>query len=64
MVRDRADSLFVAPDAFFASRRVQFATLAACDRVPTSRANREMVEAGKPPNRDRQEESEPVLLLT
>src|SRR4249919_2819895 len=46
MVRDRADSLFVAPDAFFASRRVQFATLAARDRVPTSRANREMVEAG------------------
>jgi hypothetical protein len=28
-VRDRADALFVAPDAFFTSRRVQFATLAA-----------------------------------
>jgi ABC-type uncharacterized transport system substrate-binding protein len=28
------------------SRRVQFATLAARDRVPTSCANREMVEAG------------------
>src|ERR1700746_233431 len=28
MVRDRADALFIAPDAFFVSRRVQFATLA------------------------------------
>ncbi len=46
MVRDRADALFIAPDAFFVSRRVQFATLAARDRVPTSCANREMVEAG------------------
>ena len=46
MVRDRADALFIAPDAFFASRRVQFATLAARDRIPTSCPNREMVEAG------------------
>ena len=46
VVRDRADALFIAPDAFFVSRRVQFATLAARDRVPTSCANREMVEAG------------------
>jgi putative ABC transport system substrate-binding protein len=46
MVRGRADALFIAPDAFFVSRRVQFATLAARDRVPTSCANREMVEAG------------------
>jgi putative tryptophan/tyrosine transport system substrate-binding protein len=46
MVRDRADALFIAPDAFFVSRRVQFATLAARDRVPTSCTNREMVEAG------------------
>ena len=46
MVQDRADALFIAPDAFFVSRRVQFATLAARDRVPTSCANREMVEAG------------------
>ena len=30
----------------FVSRRVQFATLAARDRVPTSCVNREMVEAG------------------
>ena len=46
MVRNRADALFIAPDAFFASRRVQFATLAARDRIPTSCPNREMVEAG------------------
>jgi putative ABC transport system substrate-binding protein len=44
IVRDRADALFVAPDAFFAARRGQLATLAARD--PTSCANREMVEAG------------------
>src|SRR5215831_16177573 len=46
IVRDRADTLFVAPDAFFVSRRSQFATLAARDRIPTSCFNREMVEAG------------------
>jgi putative ABC transport system substrate-binding protein len=46
IVRDRADALFIAPDAFFVSRRVQFATLAARDRIPTSCATREMVEAG------------------
>jgi putative tryptophan/tyrosine transport system substrate-binding protein len=46
MVRERADALFIAPDAFFASRRVQLATLAARDRIPTSCPNREMVETG------------------
>jgi putative ABC transport system substrate-binding protein len=46
IVRDQADALFVAPDAFFATRRGQLATLAARDRVPTSCANHEMVEAG------------------
>jgi ABC-type uncharacterized transport system substrate-binding protein len=46
IVRERADALFIAPDAFFTSRRGQFATLAARDRVPTSGANREMTEAG------------------
>jgi putative tryptophan/tyrosine transport system substrate-binding protein len=46
IARDRADALFVAPDAFFTSRRGQFATLAARDRLPTSCANRAMVEAG------------------
>jgi putative tryptophan/tyrosine transport system substrate-binding protein len=46
IVRERADALFIAPDAFFTSRRGQFATLAARDRVPTSCAAREMTEAG------------------
>jgi putative ABC transport system substrate-binding protein len=46
LVRDRADALFVATDAFFTSRRGQLATLAARDRMPTSCANREMAEAG------------------
>ena len=46
LVRDRADALFVAPDAFFVSRRVQFSTLAARDRIPTSCSGREMAEAG------------------
>jgi putative ABC transport system substrate-binding protein len=36
IARDRADALFVAPDAFFTGRRAQFATLAARDRLPTS----------------------------
>ena len=46
LVRDRADALFVAPDGFFNSRRVQFVTLATRDRMPTSCASREMTEAG------------------
>jgi ABC-type uncharacterized transport system substrate-binding protein len=46
IVRQRADALFLAPDAFFTSRRGQFATLAARDRMPTSCGNREMTEAG------------------
>jgi ABC-type uncharacterized transport system substrate-binding protein len=46
IVRERADALFIAPDALFTSRRGQFATLAARDRVPTSCGNREMTEAG------------------
>ena len=47
IVRDRADALFVAPDGFFTSRRSQFVTLAARDRIPTICSNREMVEAGR-----------------
>ena len=35
LVRDRADALFVAPEGFFASRRVQFATLTARNGIPT-----------------------------
>ena len=46
IVRDRADALFIAPDAFFSSRRSQFVTLASRDRIPTSSSGREMVEAG------------------
>src|SRR5262249_14943280 len=46
LVRDRADALFVAPDGFFGSRRVQFATLAAAHRVPAAYSFREDVEAG------------------
>jgi putative ABC transport system substrate-binding protein len=47
IVRDRADAaLFLAPDAFFTSRRGQIATLAARDRMPASGSNRELAEAG------------------
>jgi putative ABC transport system substrate-binding protein len=44
--RERADALFVAADAFFASRRVQFATLAARHAIPAVYGNRDFVEAG------------------
>jgi len=44
--RDRADALFVAPDGFFISRRVQFATLAARHGIPATYTTREEVEAG------------------
>jgi putative ABC transport system substrate-binding protein len=46
LVREQADALFVAADAFFISRRVQFATLTARDRIPAAYAEREIVEAG------------------
>jgi putative tryptophan/tyrosine transport system substrate-binding protein len=45
-VRERADALFIAGDAFYASRRVQIANLAVRDRIPASYVSREMVEAG------------------
>jgi hypothetical protein len=41
LVRDRIDALFVAPDSFFASRHIQFATLAAADRIPATYTGRE-----------------------
>jgi putative ABC transport system substrate-binding protein len=44
--RERVDALFVAPDAFFISRAVQLATLAARDRIPAAYAVREHVAAG------------------
>jgi ABC-type uncharacterized transport system substrate-binding protein len=46
LVRDRADALFVAPGAFFASRRVQLTTLAARHGIPAAYSNREYAEAG------------------
>jgi putative ABC transport system substrate-binding protein len=46
LARERADALFVAGDVFFNSRRVQFVTLAARDRLPASYASREYVEVG------------------
>jgi putative ABC transport system substrate-binding protein len=44
--RERADALFIGGDSLFASRRVQFATLAVRDRIPASYVSREMVDAG------------------
>jgi putative ABC transport system substrate-binding protein len=46
IARERPDALFVAPDAFFASCRVQFATLAARDQIPATYDNRDYVTAG------------------
>ena len=46
IVRDRADALFIAPDGFFLSRRVQFATLATRHGIPAAYSSREAVEAG------------------
>jgi len=46
LVRDRADALYVAPDVFFTSRRVQLATLAASYRIPATYPSRQAVEAG------------------
>jgi putative tryptophan/tyrosine transport system substrate-binding protein len=46
LAREQAEALFVAGETFFFSRRVQFATLAARDRVPASYASREYVEVG------------------
>jgi putative tryptophan/tyrosine transport system substrate-binding protein len=44
--RERPDALFVSPDGFLSSRRVQFATLTARDRFPAAYSNREYVAAG------------------
>jgi putative tryptophan/tyrosine transport system substrate-binding protein len=46
VVRERADALFVAPDAFLISRRVQVATLAARHAIPATYPSREVVEVG------------------
>lgn len=44
--RSRPDALFVAPDAYFNSRGVQFATLAARERIPAAYSDRVVVAAG------------------
>ncbi len=46
LARERPDALFVAPDAFFTSRAVQFALLTARERIPAAYAVREIVAAG------------------
>jgi putative ABC transport system substrate-binding protein len=46
IVRDRAEAVFVAPDSFFASRRVQFVTLSTRFGIPSSHTSRDVVEAG------------------
>jgi putative ABC transport system substrate-binding protein len=46
LARERPDALFVAPDNFFGSRRVQFATLTARDRIPATYSNRDTVAIG------------------
>ena len=44
--RGRPDALFVAGDAFFVSRAVQFATLTARSRIPATYAGRDFVAVG------------------
>jgi ABC-type uncharacterized transport system substrate-binding protein len=44
--RERPDALFVASDAFLSSRRVQFTTLSARDRISATYSNRDFVAAG------------------
>jgi putative ABC transport system substrate-binding protein len=46
LVRERADALFVDADALFLSRRQQFVTLTARDRIPAAYSQRDYVEAG------------------
>ncbi len=46
IARERSDALFIASEGFFASRASQFATLAVRDRIPSSFATSELVEAG------------------
>jgi len=46
LAREHPDALFVAPDGFLDSRRAQFATLAARQRIPTAYTTRDAVAAG------------------
>jgi putative ABC transport system substrate-binding protein len=45
LARERPDALFVAAEAFFSSRRLQFVTLAARDRIPAAYSSRDYVAA-------------------
>ena len=44
--RERPDALYVAPDGFFYSRRGQFATLTAVNKIPAAYWDRDIVAAG------------------
>jgi putative ABC transport system substrate-binding protein len=44
--REHPDALFVAPDGFFVSRAVQFATLSARDKIPAAYPERDMAAVG------------------
>jgi putative ABC transport system substrate-binding protein len=46
LASERPDALFIGGDAFFFSQRVQFATLAARDRIPAAFGSRDAVAAG------------------
>jgi putative ABC transport system substrate-binding protein len=46
LARERPDALFIGPDPFYVTRRVQLATLAARHAIPTSFSVRDFVEAG------------------
>jgi putative tryptophan/tyrosine transport system substrate-binding protein len=46
LARERPDALFVATDGFFSSRRGQFATLTAVNKIPAAYADSDTVKAG------------------
>jgi putative tryptophan/tyrosine transport system substrate-binding protein len=46
LARERPDALFVAPDGFFSSRAVQFANLAARERIPAAYGARVIAAVG------------------
>ena len=46
LARERPDALFVAPDAFFVNRAVQFATSTAINKIPAAYATRDTVAVG------------------
>jgi putative ABC transport system substrate-binding protein len=46
LARERCDALYVAGDGFFTSRRGQFATLTARDRIPAAYSQRDFVSGG------------------